>query len=150
MIEFLAGRNVALGALPFGGRPSSPRSARAEGACGYPGAAPRGGAEVAQAVVGVPACSMKSFQIFAGSGRRPRPSSDCNLVTDPDADNQRVVEPDEPGIAIVLACSVAGRKAPQRRRPAGAAFNHALQKADQLGLIFREAVPQLPEGATGT
>src|SRR5215471_376734 len=58
------------------------------------------------------------------------------IIADPDACDQRVVEADEPGVAIVLAgASLAGRKAVERGRTPGAVAQHALQQIEQRFLI---------------
>src|SRR5579883_1250571 len=63
------------------------------------------------------------------------------VIADPDADHQRIVESDEPGIAVILAgAGLAGREAGQRRGAAGAMLDNAAQQTDQLVLIRGEAV----------
>src|SRR5215471_19651360 len=50
------------------------------------------------------------------------------IVSNPHAHDEIVVEADEPGIAIVLACSgLACNAGPQRRRPAGAVIDNVVQ-----------------------
>src|SRR5579871_321536 len=63
------------------------------------------------------------------------------VVADPDADDDRVIKADEPGIAIILrGAGLAGGKAWQRGGAAGAMLDDAAQKSDQLILILAEAV----------
>src|SRR5690242_18528867 len=69
------------------------------------------------------------------------------VIADPDADDEAVVEPDEPCIAIILGGSgLAGREAVQIRSAAGAVLDHAPQQSDQLALVLSEIVLR-PTGA---
>src|SRR6185437_1477760 len=58
------------------------------------------------------------------------------VIADPDADDEEVVETDEPGIPVVLCgAGLAGGKAVERRRSTGAMLDHAPQEADELPLV---------------
>src|SRR5215813_5778636 len=58
------------------------------------------------------------------------------IIADPDTCDQRVVEADEPGVAIALAgASLAGRKAVERGRTPSAVAQHAQHQFEQRLLI---------------
>src|SRR3569832_189865 len=66
------------------------------------------------------------------------------VIADPDADDEDVFEPDEPGIPVVLGGpSLAGGKAVERGGAAGATFDHSAQQTNQLSLVLSETVLRL-------
>ena len=59
------------------------------------------------------------------------------VVADPSANDERLVEADEPGIAIILArAGLPGRKAVERRGPARSSIDNQFQQTDERLLVW--------------